>query len=366
MAMPLTEYMFRPMHVPPVPPVPPVPTILMEDILPVPTILMEDILPVPTILMEDMLPVRPILMEDMMPVTRRTIGSLNYGVTCFANAGIQCLLATFLDDTPFGGLFKTGVNSPLADQLRLLHNARELYRPMPLLLKMPSRFRGFQQEDSQDFLSELLWIIHNDTRQDKAMPRPSVDLPYEEYTARLIASDTSPVLETFTFISHVVLICKRCGTRSQSIRHSNFLGLALPPRSTSAPTISELISTYSAQVTCVDGVNCRVCRRREPCTKQEILKAPPRVLIVHLHRFRPDGKNSDPVVLDNLLVFGRSYQLVGVIDHIGTSERSGHYTARIRAGRDWLVADDSYVGPTANPAATKQSSPYVLFYKTIV
>ena len=368
MALPLTYYMFRPVAPARItePPEddPPVigPPQTTRPSTPWPTTAVAPIPPyyIPT----------PAPAPAPAPAPRRSLGILNYGVTCFANAALQCLLAPFMDGTPFGGLLMGSIGSPVAAEFRLLQHSSDLIRPMPLLLRMPVRFRGARQEDSQDFLSELLWIIHNDMRKDKALPRPSVDLPYDEYAARLIESDTSPVLETFTFISHVVLTCKRCGKTTQSTRHSNFLGLAFPPASFDAPSVSELVAAHGQRTNCADGVDCRGCRRREPCTKQEILRAPPRILIVHLHRFRPEGKLTNPVVLDDLVVFDRKYELVGVIDHLGSSERSGHYTARVRAAAgNWLVADDTYVGPTdrpTNPRCNPQPSPYVLFYKTVV
>lgn len=371
MALPMTYYMFRPVAPAPRITEPPdeEPPIIRQPPLTRPSTPSPRRVPAPRPVPPPPAP-SPVRAPLPAPVPVRSLGILNYGVTCFANAAIQCLLAPFMEGTPFGGLLLGGLGSPVAAELRLLQNSYDLIRPMPLLLRMPVRFRGGRQEDSQDFLSELLWMIHNDLRKDKALPRPSVDLPYEEYAARLIESDTSPVLETFTFISHLVLTCRRCGNSTHSTRHSNFLSLAFPPASFDAPSITDLVANYSQKTTCADGVDCRTCRRREPCTKEEILRAPPRVLIVHLHRFRPEGKLTHPVILDNLIVFGRKYELVGVIDHLGSSERSGHYTARLRApAGSWLVADDTYVGPSESPTSVvcnPQSSPYVLFYKTVV
>lgn len=104
----------------------------------------------------------------------------------------------------------------------------------------------------------------------------------------------------------------------------------------------------------------------------------PEVLVFHLKRFKLNGRKirdhvEYPATLDMRnfqnkedIVKGKvtKYQLVGLTEHVGRNEGSGHYTAHaLREGR-WYSFDDEYFERVDERAALKREA-YLLFYKRI-
>lgn len=117
---------------------------------------------------------------------------------------------------------------------------------------------------------------------------------------------------------------------------------------------------------------CDKCRKLVIAEKSFSIDKAPMVLTVHLKRFTPFGKKiSDAIKYPEQLQLGPymadrksnpSYKLYGVINHLGGSVGSGHYTADVRAGNgQWYRADDTDVSKS-NGAPLNAKSAYVLFY----
>lgn len=128
---------------------------------------------------------------------------------------------------------------------------------------------------------------------------------------------------------------------------------------------------------------CRKCKEHKMATKKMELFALPKVLIVHLKRFRNQSsyyreKIERPIVIpDGVIDFtpylastapqqSTKYRVFAVSNHFG-GLGGGHYIAHAvntDSGR-WHQFDDSFVSPADGQAACEASSAYVLFMERL-
>ena len=50
-----------------------------------------------------------------------------------------------------------------------------------------------------------------------------------------------------------------------------------------------------------------------------------------------------------------SYRLCGVLTHVGSQIRSGHYVSEVRKGENWWKCDDDQIIPTSFDLLSKQA-----------
>jgi ubiquitin C-terminal hydrolase len=116
--------------------------------------------------------------------------------------------------------------------------------------------------------------------------------------------------------------------------------------------------------------NCPACG--QPLEKQTSLYGAPRVLILHLVRFRNDGsKREDPVAVPELLTLDSDmrggeaaveYRLLAMSSPRGDGTKRGHYVAAVREGSRWWLCDDKRITPRAVMQVLQLES-HVLFYE---
>lgn len=129
-----------------------------------------------------------------------------------------------------------------------------------------------------------------------------------------------------------------------------------------------------------DKYSCAKCQRPRVASKQILLSSLPRVLPVHLKRFKQTAsgklvKITSPVALPPALdvaafcvpnVQGStSYALSAVVVHEGgESLRSGHYIALVRSPQDkWYEVSDTRVQSIASEAEALRCKAFVAFYR---
>ena len=88
---------------------------------------------------------------------------------------------------------------------------------------------------------------------------------------------------------------------------------------------------------------CDVCGgERKPAVKTMAVSRWPIHLVVQWKRFDALGRKIARRVPTPLA--WKHYELVGTVNHVGSSSRSGHYTACVRTkSRDWFLCNDSRV-----------------------
>ncbi|KAG8376849.1 hypothetical protein BUALT_Bualt09G0106600 [Buddleja alternifolia] len=181
-------------------------------------------------------------------------GLYNLGNTCFMNSAIQCLahtpklvdyfLGNFREDLNFGN--PLGMNGKLAVAFGDL--LRKLWAPgaTPITPRMfkstissfAPQFSGYNQHDSQEFLSFLLDGLHEDLNRVKSKPyvqaKDEDDRPDEEvaneYWANHLSRNDSIIVDLCQGQYRSTLVCPVC--KKLSITFDPFMYLSLPLPST--------------------------------------------------------------------------------------------------------------------------------------
>lgn len=112
----------------------------------------------------------------------------------------------------------------------------------------------------------------------------------------------------------------------------------------------------------VRSIRCDMSKEAEiNCT---IGRTPP-VLMLDLDRGALDGtKNKQKVIIDEeLQLGGEAYVLEGMLKHLGSSSRKGHYVADIKdpQGEKWFTCDNENVSPREK-CVRESSSVSMMFY----
>lgn len=101
----------------------------------------------------------------------------------------------------------------------------------------------------------------------------------------------------------------------------------------------------------------------------------PEILIFHIKRFEGLGRKLKrdldyTKIIDiselcdlkaNLSNQNPKYSLIGLAEHVGSSESSGHYTAHTLRNGKWYKFDDEYYGQVRESEALSREA-YLLFY----
>ncbi|KAF7309945.1 Ubiquitin carboxyl-terminal hydrolase 4 [Mycena indigotica] len=257
----------------------------------------------------------------------RTSGLKNLGNTCYMNAPIQCLTATF----PFAQFFTMGrwrnaVNTvnPLGSKgllsgsfASLIHAmwSGELPYIIPLdfrkvVCKLNEQYIGSNQHDSQEFLSFLLDGIHEDlnrlivkptfTRtpeQEAELERLSTQVASEQEWRLWKTRNDSIIVDFFQGQFKNRVQCLTCLTTSTTYNVFSILQLPIPHgRSSKVPLQSCLEAFFNTEtLEKEDAWDCPKCKAKRRATKQLSLARLPPVLVIHLKRFEINGRFSDKV-----------------------------------------------------------------------
>ncbi|KDQ26519.1 hypothetical protein PLEOSDRAFT_1043620, partial [Pleurotus ostreatus PC15] len=357
-----------------------------------------------------------------------TSGLKNMGNTCYMNAPIQCLSAT----VPFAQFFTNGrwrdaINmlNKMGSQGKLVQSFASLLRSMwqgdlpyitpidfrKMVVSLNQQYSGCDQHDSQEFLSFLLDIIHEDLNRVITKPAWKTTPEQEAELERLppqIASDQewkawkmrndSLIVDYFQGQLRNRLECMTCHQTSTTYNVFSMLQLPVPSRSGKIHLQKCLDAFFNHEVMEKDDAwDCPRCKTKRKATKQLSLARLPPILLIHLKRFETRGRFSDKIDtfveyplkgldLTNFmpppLPSGADkgqvsidpsdprtqlppyrYDLYGVTNHYGNLS-SGHYTAYIASRGGWMSCDDSSVRP-ADPKQVVNQKAYVLFYKRV-
>ncbi|OAF70212.1 hypothetical protein A3Q56_02031 [Intoshia linei] len=332
--------------------------------------------------------------------TNKYKGIDNLGNSCYMNSVIQSLFfvkmfvrgvemvefdreinGAYITKT-IHGLFKElnkekATNSSITAQAIIFKN---------LFSKKFTNFEGFQQQDSHEFLTNLLDSIHSEIKKcvSNDVNKKTPDI------SKLNLSEASKVLmkhsldQEFSFITKFVMgqiastiKCEFCNQKSFSI--SNFHVLTLPAVKTNKPDLQDcmdafLESEHLSKEEC--GWVCSKCNIKRDATKHISIPQLPTLLIIHLNRFEFSLIKKLTIKLGHYIDFPlndfeplkstnynnyQKYTLIAVVNHFGTLN-TGHYTSFCQSNNYWYSLNDDEIYDFNGDNKIQSSAAYILFY----
>jgi ubiquitin carboxyl-terminal hydrolase 8 len=256
------------------------------------------------------------------------------------------------------------------------------------LSKFAPLFKGSQQHDSQELLATLLDGIHEDLdrvgekkyiEENTHSGENDEDDAMEAWELHL-QRNNSVIVDFFQGQLRSRCECRACG--NVSVRFEVFMYLSLPVDDDSE-SLDDCIASYVAEEE-LTGTNqwyCSKCKAHVDATKKTDIWVLPRILIVHLKRFKFDDFGENGVKVETALDYPvAGWNLSKVVQSKGSSETTydlyatsnhlgcldfGHYTtyALNRFDKVWYEFNDISCR-AIDPRSTfeSSSSPYMLFY----
>ncbi|KAK2716614.1 ubiquitin carboxyl-terminal hydrolase 36-like [Artemia franciscana] len=220
-----------------------------------------------------------------------------------------------------------------------------------------------RQEDAHEFMRYLIEAM------DKSY---LMSLNVTKLDAR--SKETSPINQIFGGYLRQEVKCLKC--HYVSVTHQHFQDIALDIARVSS--LDEALSLFFKKET-LEGANlykCDRCKQKVPATKQCFLERPPHVLCIQLKRFSGfGGKMNKPIHFSQSVSLTRflhesqrsklpiTYKFTSLVNHLGSSQNCGHYTAiAVASNGNYYCFDDCSVRSVSVNAAFN-SGAYILMFE---
>lgn len=333
-------------------------------------------------------------------------GLVNFGVTCYMNATIQCLMATlelsnlFLNErwrdlTQKNWKGSHGIMPEIYANLMydLWRGGKKSIRPSSFR-KFCARLNGEwgldRQQDAKEFFDFIIDCLHEDLNSNwqrsqlqplskeqelrrETMPAQEVSfIEWERYEHR----ENSRISSMFAGQHASKLRCTTC--KHTSTTHEAFYSVSVEIPQSGKGDIQECLRSYCKEEKLGRDElwKCPYCKCEREATKQITITRAPRILVVHFKRFSASKHetarkihtpihfplhqlNIGPYMLQSASNKERVaiaedgepattppfiYDCYAVMRHLGTSLSGGHYIALVRdeARGCWRKFDDEY------------------------
>jgi len=318
-------------------------------------------------------------------------GLVNFGNTCYCNSVIQALFfcEPFRERVlEYRKQNKKGMDSLLSALSDLFwqlqkrrSNSIKPTRFIQMLKKENDSFDNILQHDAQEFLNYLLNHIGDTLKND---------------SKKSAAAHSTWVQDLFQGVLTNVTRCLSCESVSEKNEHFLDLSVDIEPNS----SINHCLKGFSATETLKGDHKyyCETCCSKQEANKSLEVRSFPKILALHLKRFRFDdgARSTNMTKLCYRIVFSRElripssiykngesilYSLNAVVVHCGKEINRGHYITLVRPSRyhdTWLCFDDedvdiltssdldTFFGTTDSTIGRGNTeSGYILFYQKV-
>ncbi|KAL8167444.1 hypothetical protein V2J09_008943 [Rumex salicifolius] len=348
---------------------------------------------------------------DQFPEGERYFGLENFGNTCYCNSVLQALyfcvpfreqLLEFYANSKNSVETEENLLTCLADLFLQISSQRKKTgilapkRFVQRLKKQNELFRSYMHQDAHEFLNfllnELVDILEKDAntaKNDQDTPMSSEKHADGPKSSHANGGKNEPLVtwvhKNFQGILTNETRCLWCET--VTARDETFFDLSLDIEQNSS--ITSCLKNFSATETlnAEDKFFCDKCCSLQEAQKRMKIKKPPRILVIHLKRFKyieqlgRYKKLSYRVLFPLELKLGYSvedadteYSLFAVVVHVGSGPNHGHYVSAVKSHNHWLFFDDENVEMVDDSAmqnfygssqeySSNTDHGYILFYE---
>lgn len=330
----------------------------------------------------------------------------NLGNTCFLNSCLQVLNHTYelneiLDNINYNRFLKQGISDSnilnewndlrktmwsgngVVSPNKFVHNVQDIAK-----IKGKDIFTGWAQNDMPEFLLFMVDCIHNSISRGIHMKingnkeNGLDELAVECYSMlkNIYSKEYSEVMDLF-FGIYMSVIRSKNGDKILAIKPEQYFILDLPIMNEESKVVANLYDCFElfTKSEYLEGENAwynEKTGQKEDIRKQMCFWNFPKVLIVCLKRFTPDGMHK----LNNLIDFPiddldlskyvqgynpskYKYELYGICNHMG-GVTGGHYTAFVRhIDNVWVHFNDNSVEIVDDVSKIVTPLAYCLFYR---
>ncbi|CAJ2667850.1 ubiquitin carboxyl-terminal hydrolase 4-like [Trifolium pratense] len=352
---------------------------------------------------------------DNFPEGEHYFGLENFGNTCYCNSVLQALYFCVPFREQLLQYYGKNKNTTDAEE-NLLTCLAELFsqissqkrktgviapkRFVQRLKKQNELFRSYMHQDAHEFLNyllnELVDILEKEAQvakddQETLLPSEKIaNGPKKNGLAN--GAKKEPPLATWVHKNFQGILtnetrCLQCET--VTARDETFFDLSLDIEQNSS--ITSCLKNFSSTETlnAEDKFFCDKCCSLQEAQKRMKIKRPPRVLVIHLKRFKYMEQLGRYKKLSYRVVFPLElrlsdtdeeadieYSLFAVVVHVGSGPNHGHYVCLVKNHNHWLCFDDETVEAVDESSVqtffgstqdfnNNTDHGYILFYESI-
>ncbi|KAJ7547860.1 hypothetical protein O6H91_08G106900 [Diphasiastrum complanatum] len=323
---------------------------------------------------------------DQFPEGEHYFGLENFGNTCYCNSVLQALyfclpfrdqLLDYYSQNKSVGESEENLLTCLAELFTQINSQKKKTgviapkRFVQRVKKQNELFRSYMHQDAHEFLNfllnELVDILEKEAKASEAKASKTVsgNQGQEKVSNGSIngpVNGTTPPIVTWVHkIFQGTLTnetkCLRCETITA--RDETFLDLSLDIEQNSS--ITSCLRNFSSTETlnAEDKFFCDKCCSLQEAQKRMKVKSAPRILALHLKRFKYIEQLGRYKKLSYRVVFPlelklcnttddapnaeAEYSLFAVVVHVGSGPNHGHYVSLVKSHNHWLFFDDENV-----------------------
>jgi len=345
-------------------------------------------------------------MVDLSKYHKKGITGLeNLGNTCFLNASLQVLnhtyeLNEFLDSNKYKKFLKpdltdSSIITEWNDLRKVMWSGNGIVSPKKFVynvhkiatIKNKEIFTGWAQNDMPEFLLFIMECMHNSiSRSVKMRISGNSESSTDEMAIQCYnmlqttySKEYSEIMDMFYGV-YVSEILSLDGNISHVLKPESYFMLDLPiiDGQHMATNLHGCFELFTKSET-MEGDNAWM--NEKTGTKEDVKKRIsfwnfPKILIIALKRFTPDGSRKINQLIDfpldnlDLSKYVRGYNasshiydLYGICNHSG-GVMGGHYTSFVKNSENqWLHCNDSSIEHVENPEQIITPMAYCLFYR---
>ncbi|KAL3620937.1 Ubiquitin carboxyl-terminal hydrolase 3 [Castilleja foliolosa] len=343
---------------------------------------------------------------DHFPEGERYFGLENFGNTCYCNSVLQALyfcipfreqLLEYYPDNKTQNQANENLLTCLAElfsQISLQKKKTGVIAPRRFVQRVRKEnesYRSYMHQDAHEFLNFLLnHLVDILEKECETVTSEGVSTePSNDQVNGGVkkAPSITWVHKTFQGILTNETRCLQCET--VTARDETFLDLSLDIEQNSS--ITSCLKNFSSTETlnAEDKFFCDKCCSLQEAQKRMKIKKPPRILVIHLKRFKFMEQQNRHKKLSYRVVFplelkisatsndaDSEYSLSSVVVHVGSGANHGHYVSLVKSHNHWLFFDDENVDMvdesaiqtffgSAHEYTGSNDHGYILFYESL-